>query len=165
MYRTTSKSSEVTNPESIISFSTGATMSSAATNAQASENSDLIASLHRLPKKLVKSSTYPAPADPSIQVRSWKMNEFKYYDIPSPFPTLARGLFTTEREIPDNSQEEGKASKIYEIVARGYDKFFNIGEVPWTTVSFFLYHFFLLIDHLSVAINCKEFYCPVYPFS
>ncbi|KAF8958845.1 RNA ligase-domain-containing protein [Flammula alnicola] len=66
---------------------------------QSSEDSDLIASLHAISAKspkLVKASVYPAPADPSIQVRSWKMNEFKYYDIPSPFPTLARGLFTKE---------------------------------------------------------------------
>ena len=117
-------------------------MSSAAATARSSEDSDLVASLHALQAKsprLIKSSTYPAPADPSIQVRSWKMNEFKYYDVPSPFPTLARGLFT--REIPDDSQEEGKASKTYQIVARGYDKFFNIGEVPWTTVGFFITFF------------------------
>lgn len=55
------------------------------------------------------------------------MNEFKYYDIPSPFPTLARGLFSL-------SEKDGQAR--YRIVARGYDKFFNIGEVPWTTVRF-----------------------------
>ena len=127
-------------------------MSSAATTAQLSENSDLIASLNGLPKKLVKSSTYPAPADPSIQVRSWKMNEFKYYDVPSPFPTLARGLFTTEREIPDNSTE-GKATKIYEIVARGYDKFFNIGEVPWTTVGFSKKKFFFSYSLLTVSVS------------
>ncbi|KAF8158124.1 RNA ligase-domain-containing protein [Crassisporium funariophilum] len=92
-------------------------------------DSDLIASLHALSAKspkLVRSSTYAAPADPSIEVRSWKMNEFKYYDIPSPFPTLARGLFTKE------IQKEGEA-KQYQMVVRGYDKFFNIGEVPWTT--------------------------------
>ncbi|EKM56290.1 uncharacterized protein PHACADRAFT_253339 [Phanerochaete carnosa HHB-10118-sp] len=53
------------------------------------------------------------------------MNEFKYYDIPSPFPTLARGLFT--RDITVDGEEK------HRIVARGYDKFFNIGEVPWTT--------------------------------
>jgi tRNA ligase len=91
------------------------------------EDSQLVASLTRLSSKnskLVKSSTYPAPADPSVTVRSWKMNEYMYYEVPSPFPTLARGLFTTE-------SEEGQ----YRIVARGYDKFFNIGEVPWTTVS------------------------------
>lgn len=58
------------------------------------------------------------------------MNEFKYYDVPSPFPTLARGLFT--QEVKDKGSREDE----YRIVARGYDKFFNIGEVPWTTVSF-----------------------------
>jgi len=74
------------------------------------------------------------------------MNEFKYYDIPSPFPTLARGLFTRELET------EGE--KKYQIVVRGYDKFFNIGEVPWTTVRFY-YSFlktsisFFLSGHLS----------------
>ena len=71
------------------------------------------------------------------------MNEFKYYDVPSPFPTLARGLFT--REKPGDSQDEGKAGKIYEIMARGYDKFFNIGEVPWTTVGFLSY---LFLSHI-----------------
>ena len=131
------------------------------TPAHLSENSDLISSLHGLPKKLVKSSTYPAPADPSIQVRSWKMNEFKYYDVPSPFPTLARGLFT--REIPDDSQKNGKR---YEIVARGYDKFFNIGEVPWTTVGFVLSYFSslsLLIVSLS-GYQLKRILLPHIPF-
>ena len=95
-----------------------------------SEDSDLIEDLKALSKKspkLVRSTEYRAPADGSIFVRSWKMNEFKYYDIPSPFPTLARGLFTQEIK-------KGGRTK-HRIVARGYDKFFNIGEVPWTTVS------------------------------
>jgi tRNA ligase len=96
------------------------------------EDSKLIADLHKLSAKnpkLVKSTTYAAPADPNVTIRSWKMNEFKYYDIPSPFPTLARGLFTTE--LPkDETDGESK----YRIVVRGYDKFFNIGEVPWTNV-------------------------------
>ena len=47
---------------------------------------------------------------------SWKMNEHLYSKQPCPFPTLARGLFT----------------KGNEIIVRGYDKFFNVGEVPWT---------------------------------
>jgi len=84
-------------------------------------DAELIAALVALEKsapKLVKSSVYPAPAEPTTLVRSWKMNEFKYYDIPSPFPTYARGLFT----LGDR------------IVVRGYDKFFNTGEVPWTEV-------------------------------
>lgn len=50
------------------------------------------------------------------------MNEYKYYDVPSPFPSLARGVFSIEVQGG------------HRIVARGYDKFFNIGEVPWTTV-------------------------------
>ncbi|KAF8799416.1 hypothetical protein BYT27DRAFT_7263948 [Phlegmacium glaucopus] len=105
--------------------------------AQSSEDSDLIASLYALSAKspkLVKSSIYSTPAGPSIQVRSWKMNEFKNYDIPSPFPTLARGLFT--REIPNDLQEkeeQTETAKKYQIIVRGYDKFFNIGEVPWTS--------------------------------
>ena len=77
--------------------------------------------------KLIRSTVYAAPADQSIQLRSWKMNEFKYYDIPSPFPTLARGLFTQEVKVGNEVK--------YRIVVRGYDKFFNIGEVPWNSVS------------------------------
>ena len=90
-----------------------------------SEDDELIRTLFRVSKKspkLIKWSEYDAPADPRVKIFSWKMNEFKYYDVPSPFPTLARGLFTR------------LASGQHTIVARGYDKFFNIGEVPWTTV-------------------------------
>ncbi|KAF9460265.1 RNA ligase [Collybia nuda] len=104
------------------------------------EDSQLIANLHALSNKspkLVKSSTYPAPADPQTIVRSWKMNEFKYYDIPSPFPTLARGIFTVDLPGSSESEEAGEGKDAteqkYRIVARGYDKFFNIGEVPWCT--------------------------------
>jgi tRNA ligase len=98
------------------------------------EDSQLIADLHALHKKspkLVKPVKYPAPADPEIAVESWRMNEFKYYDIPSPFPTLARGLFSVEEKKEKDSDPR------YRIVVRGYDKFFNIGEVPWTTVCCF----------------------------
>jgi RNA ligase len=122
-----------------------AAMAPVTTTGPYAEDSALIASLHALQAKspkLVKSSVHPAPADPTIQIRSWKMNEFKYYDVPSPFPTLARGLFS--REIP------GDASRTYQVVVRGYDKFFNIGEVPWTTVCFFFplpfYYFLYVID-------------------
>jgi tRNA splicing ligase len=93
-----------------------------------SRDSELISALQALAMKspkLVHSSTYAAPNDPTIDVTSWKMNEFKYYDVPCPFPTLARGLFSTKEKDKDQ----------YRIVVRGYDKFFNIGEVPWTTVS------------------------------
>ena len=69
-----------------------------------------------------------------IQEERWKMNKHKYYDAPSPFPTLARGLFSIK--------EQGDESR-YRIIARGYDKFFNIGEVPWTTVCIYLPHLFV----------------------
>lgn len=97
------------------------------------DNSQLIADLHTLHKKsskLVKPIQYVVSTDPDITVESWRMNEWKYYDIPSPFPTLARGLFSVE--------EKGEGRSRYRIVARGYDKFFNIGEVPWTNVRFCL---------------------------
>ncbi|KAF9003365.1 RNA ligase [Cyathus striatus] len=94
-------------------------------------DSGLIVALKALSKKspkLVKAHAYSAPGAPEVQVSSWKMNEFKYYDIPSPFPTLARGLFTVDLQKKDDEIEDR-----YRIVVRGYDKFFNIGEVPWTT--------------------------------
>ncbi|KAI0250856.1 RNA ligase-domain-containing protein [Lactifluus subvellereus] len=94
-------------------------------------DSQLIADLHSLHKKspkLVKPVQYAMPAVPEITIESWRMNEFKYYDIPSPFPTLARGLFSAEEK-----GEKGGESR-YRIAVRGYDKFFNIGEVPWTTL-------------------------------
>ncbi|KAF9056971.1 RNA ligase-domain-containing protein [Panaeolus papilionaceus] len=132
------------------------------------EDSALISALHELSKKspkLVRSTLFnvalkddheegegnqeSAGKAKSVEVRSWKMNEFKYYDIPSPFPTLARGLFTRElsdRQLgirKDPSSEPEKPVKVddrdfwkqkkFQIVVRGYDKFFNIGEVPWTT--------------------------------
>ncbi|KAF9226083.1 hypothetical protein BS17DRAFT_776626 [Gyrodon lividus] len=97
------------------------------------EDSRLIADLHRISKespKLIRSMVYAAPSDPEINIHSWKMNEFKYYDVPSPFPTLARGLFTRELKKGESGDDPR-----YQIVARGYDKFFNIGEVPWTDWS------------------------------
>ncbi|KAH8980403.1 RNA ligase-domain-containing protein [Lactarius akahatsu] len=103
-----------------------------ATRSFSQEDSQLIADLHSLNKKspkLVKFVQYAAPALPDVAVESWKMNEFKYYDVPSPFPTLARGLFSTK----ENGAKVDEPR--YRIVARGYDKFFNIGEVPWTTWS------------------------------
>lgn len=101
-------------------------------------DSDLVRALFALNSKHAKSTVYTAPADPSIKLRSWKMMEHRYYDIPSPFPTLARGLFTrdlTEQDAEGKNAKGGEdTAKKYQIVVRGYDKFFNIGEVPWTEV-------------------------------
>lgn len=70
------------------------------------------------------------------RITSWKMTEHMYYNANNPFPTLARGLFTEEVEETDELPpgcEKGKDVKD-RIVARGYDKFFNIDEVEWTNV-------------------------------
>lgn len=126
------------------------------------EDSQLIDDLHRLSKKspkLVKSTVYSVPSDPSISVRSWKMNEFKYYDVPSPFPTLARGLFS--RELPYGDKSEG--GQKYQIVARGYDKFFNIGEVPWTDWSTLSLHTGPTYTLSLKSNGCIIFVAPISP--
>jgi tRNA ligase len=128
------------------------------------DDSQLIADLHSLHKKspkLVRPVKYVVPTVPEITVESWKMNEWKYYDIPSPFPTLARGLFSVEEK------GEGQGPR-YRIVARGYDKFFNIREVPWTNVRFclctthsqsnFFLTFILFLKWSSLEVHTKPPY-------
>lgn len=73
----------------------------------------------------------------TIVVTSWKTNEFAYrktskigYTDQDELPTLARGLFT----ITDQNGH-------HRILVRGYDKFFNEGEMPWTKVSPIIYSF------------------------
>ena len=65
------------------------------------------------------------------------MTEHMYYNANNPFPTLARGLFTEEIEEGHELSPgiKGKEVPRDRIVARGYDKFFNINEVEWATVS------------------------------
>ena len=79
-------------------------------------------------RRLVKPVDYEVERNGKVwKVRSWRMSEWDYYKVPCPLPTLARGLFTT--------REPGWFCKgLHRIAARGYDKFFNIGEVPWTSV-------------------------------
>jgi tRNA ligase len=128
-----------------------------ASNPFSRDDSQLIADLHSLHKKspkLVKPVKYVVPTVPEITVESWKMNEWKYYDIPSPFPTLARGLFSVEEK------EEGPR---YRIIARGYDKFFNIGEVPWTNVrsclcTYVFLTFLLFLKWSSLEAHTKPPY-------
>ncbi|QDS74163.1 hypothetical protein FKW77_001634 [Venturia effusa] len=64
-----------------------------------------------------KKSTFTLPSGQTVD--SWKMQDWDY-KLPD-LPTYARGLFTTT-----NSRGQP------EIVVRGYDKFFNHGEVPKT---------------------------------
>ena len=102
-------------------------------------------------KKLVKGADYPAPAMPSMTITRWKLDEYKYNVVPCPFPTLARGLFTTKVGEP------GKGEVTHKIVARGYDKFFNIGEVPWTTVCILVIAIFTYYsNHLSSGMPFKS---------
>ncbi|KAF2729786.1 tRNA ligase [Polyplosphaeria fusca] len=65
----------------------------------------------------IKKHTFPLPNGRSID--SWKMNDWDYKK--ANLPTYARGLFTYKTL-------NGK----YEIAVRGYDKFFNHGEVRKT---------------------------------
>ncbi|KNG48716.1 trna ligase [Stemphylium lycopersici] len=65
----------------------------------------------------VKQHTFPLPNGRSVD--SWKMNEWDYKK--ANLPTYARGLFTYQ-----NLQGQ------HEIAVRGYDKFFNHGEISKT---------------------------------
>ena len=85
-------------------------------------------------------SDLDAPYQPDktkAYITSWKMSEHHYRRADCPFPTLARGLFTanedysyTDPAVPRKVEQQGET-----IVGRGYDKFFNVGEVDWTKVS------------------------------
>ncbi|KAJ2198143.1 trna ligase [Coemansia sp. RSA 522] len=57
------------------------------------------------------------------EVTSWKSTDYLYKKEPCPLPSQARGLFTCT--------EDGEVR----IAARGYNKFFNINEVPKTNWS------------------------------
>lgn len=96
----------------------------------------LVTALHqaagRSDKPLVRARAYtldPTAADPQgHELLSWKAQEYAYRQFSQDtdqLPTLARGLFT---EAVD---EDGTTRQ--RIVARGYDKFFNIGELSWTS--------------------------------
>lgn len=72
-----------------------------------------------------KKTTFPVAGTDGIAVDSWRFNDWDYKR--DDLPTYARGLFTT------------KTSKnVPEICIRGYDKFFNVGEVrdtEWQNVE------------------------------
>lgn len=84
-------------------------------------------------KSLLRSSehtvTLQTPSGPVERVlTSWKMADYAYKRDPCPFPTRARGLFTERVKGAAEGDE-------FRIVARGYDKFFNVDEVSWTQVG------------------------------
>ncbi|KAK3390800.1 RNA ligase-domain-containing protein [Podospora didyma] len=68
----------------------------------------------------VKKTRFEVAGSPDgIKVDSWRFQDWDYKK--NHLPTYARGLFTTKNK-----------QGIPEIVVRGYDKFFNTGEVPET---------------------------------
>ncbi|GAA5900734.1 tRNA ligase [Sporobolomyces salmoneus] len=86
-------------------------------------------------RKLLKSTEHTLKVPLSTEdggeeeervLTSWKMADYAYKRDPCPFPTRARGLFTEKVRGTEGGEEE------YRIVARGYDKFFNVNEVSWT---------------------------------
>ena len=66
-----------------------------------------------------KKNSYPVDGSDGITVNSWQFRDWDYKR--NDLPTYARGLFTYRRK--DGS---------FEIATRGYDKFFNVGEVHET---------------------------------
>ncbi|KAN0059649.1 tRNA ligase [Thecaphora frezii] len=81
------------------------------------------------PKPLIRSTGhYVRLGDQHHHLLSWKTSEFAYRkstNVGSELPTLARGLFTERLATRDDSTR-------HRIAVRGYDKFFNLGEMPWT---------------------------------
>eukprot|EP00842_Homolaphlyctis_polyrhiza_P006573 jgi/Hompol1/6917/HPOL_002474-RA len=69
----------------------------------------------------------PAPGV-SIPIYSYSSVEWAYRKGGHPkLPSLARGLFVRKATTPGSD---------WQIAARGYDKFFNVGEVPTTSWRF-----------------------------
>lgn len=66
-----------------------------------------------------KKSTFYIAGSDNISVDSWRFQDWDYKR--DDLPTYARGLFTTKNK-----------NNVPEIVIRGYDKFFNVGEVRST---------------------------------
>ncbi|KAJ3038602.1 hypothetical protein HDV00_000446, partial [Rhizophlyctis rosea] len=77
-------------------------------------------------RALVRKTLYTfKPPGTTIEypIYSYNCLEHMYRKQPSPFPTMARGLFVHQRE----------GTTDWKIIVRGYDKFFNVGEVEATS--------------------------------
>jgi hypothetical protein len=133
------------------------------------DDSDLIRQLRDLAAKqpkLVRGKKYDVPGQ-SLKLTSWKMTEYMYTKSPCPFPTLARGLFT--RWIPAPGQEKApegkKGAGRDQIVVRGYDKFFNMNEVKWNTVSLISSMICIISNDFVVGGPRRTYDVPIYPHS
>jgi len=99
--------------------------------------------VHLYPASIYDSDNNGEGSSRDRRISSWKMTEHLYFSAANQFPTLARGLFTEEVQEDDDVPEEAQKCegewaygiKRQRIVARGYDKFFNVDEVDWTNVS------------------------------
>ncbi|WFD04289.1 RNA ligase (ATP) [Malassezia obtusa] len=84
--------------------------------------------LAKTSKPLMRSTLYTVDAaDGPHPILSWRTQEYAYRQFSQDqdeLPTLARGLFTEEFDTPDGKHQR--------VVVRGYDKFFNVGELAWT---------------------------------
>ncbi|GAA93789.1 uncharacterized protein L969DRAFT_84766 [Mixia osmundae IAM 14324] len=65
------------------------------------------------------------------RLSSWKVAEHAYRSEKLDIPTKARGLFTEQIESDEPGRPRASTSQ-HRIVLRGYDKFFNVGELPST---------------------------------
>ncbi|KAJ3054215.1 hypothetical protein HK097_002384 [Rhizophlyctis rosea] len=84
-------------------------------------------------RPIVRKTLYnwkPDGAGREVPIYSYNCLEWMYRKQPSPFPTMARGLFVTQVE----------GTEKWHIVVRGYDKFFNVGEVTETSWPYLKEH-------------------------
>lgn len=126
-----------------------ASLHSSALKSEANPKPLIKSTLHRVPKqKSSETSQTVSTASGSAlndvyEVTSWKTVEFAYrkaaeVGIGKDLPTLARGLFTVKQDghtAQQGPSSEASGSRHDRIVVRGYDKFFNVGEISWTKVS------------------------------
>lgn len=123
-----------------------ASLHSSAKKSEANPKPLIKSTIHRVPRHS-KPATSQATAstfssDEVYEVTSWKTVEFAYrkaaeVGIGKDLPTLARGLFTVKEDAQAATQSpSGQAGRSSHdrIVVRGYDKFFNVGEISWTKV-------------------------------
>ncbi|KAG0371130.1 RNA ligase-domain-containing protein [Gamsiella multidivaricata] len=94
---------------------------------------------------LAKSKTSGAHEPRVLKVTSWKMNEYDY--VKGTLPSLARGLFTyqdpalhrlpsaTKGTTNTDADTLDDTDGMHRILIRGYDKFFNVGEVQKTQLG------------------------------
>ncbi|KAI1115314.1 fungal tRNA ligase adenylyltransferase [Nemania sp. NC0429] len=81
------------------------------------QNAEVVRALNDKKAVKAKKTTFKIPGSADgLSVDSWRLQDWDYKK-PN-LPTYARGLFTTKNRRND-----------HEIAVRGYDKFFNVGEV------------------------------------